>query len=386
MKILVITREIPPVGGGAGHVAIHLAEEVAAQGHQVHFVTMHFGELPLQERRGNITIHRIRCGRRRQDSSYLLEMLRFVLAARPYGRRIAREESCEIVHAHAIIPDGVIAMAPASEQRIPLVITAHGSDVPGYDPERFQLAHKLLRPAWCRVLDRAAVVITPSRHLAGLIRIFRPDQAVTIIPNGIRTDTFRERDKSNAFLIVSRLVRRKNYHLFLQALGEISESQVVHIVGEGPMLAELKSLAAALRQHDIRFHGWLKNGSEAWRRLYETSRFFVFPSQSENFPINLLEAQLARTVVLASDIPGNREVLGDDAVYFESLDVAGIARTLRSVLTPPSELWEDMTAHAKERVEMQFSWEHIAGQYLRIYESALNSSPVQNAAAGMPYD
>jgi len=397
VNVLVICREIPPVGGGAGHVAIHLAEEVAKAGHGADIVTMHFGNLPRREERGPIRIYRVPCGRRNQDSSYLLEMARFVAAARPVLDRLASERRPDVVHAHAIIPDGWMGTRPAARRGIPLVITAHGSDVPGYNPDKFGLAHRLMRPIWRRTLDRAAAVVTPSEHLASMIRTAygresgsaepRPsvestasdashggrasgEPLVRVIPNGIRLDTFGRAEKDNSFLIVSRLVRRKNYHVFLEALRSIEKPQTVHIAGAGPMLDELKRIAASLAPHRVVFHGWLANGSEAWRALYERCRYFVLPSESENFPINLLEAQLAGLIVLAGDVPGAREVAGNEAVYFEALDAAGIARTLRAALAMAPAGLEALAARARERVRANFSWASAAGRYLDLYRAA----------------
>jgi len=93
MNILVITRELPPVGGGAGYVALNLAERVAAKGNHVFVVTMHFGDLPLFEKRGLLTIYRVKCGRRNQDSSDFLDMVRFVLMASGLVRELVRRES-----------------------------------------------------------------------------------------------------------------------------------------------------------------------------------------------------------------------------------------------------------------------------------------------------
>jgi len=367
MNILVICREIPPVGGGAGHVAIHLAEEVGRAGHGVDIVTMHFGDLPRFEDRGSIRIHRVPCGRKNQDSSYLLEMARFNSAARPLAGRIVEESKCDVVHAHAIIPDGLVGAAASKHGGIPLVLTAHGSDVPGYNPDKFKVAHLLMRPLWHRTLNRTAAVVAPSNHLAAMIRASRPGQAVRVIPNGIRLDTFSETEKDGSFLVVSRLVRRKNYHLFLEALRSVAAPQTVHIVGEGPMLAELKQIASTLEPHRVIFHGWLENGSAAWRDLYQRSRYFVFPSESENFPINLLEAQLAGMVVLTSRIPGIREVVGEEAVFFDALDADSIGATLGAVLGGEIQGLDAMARRGRDRVRNTFSWAAVAEQYTDLY-------------------
>ena len=140
------------------------------------------------------------------------------------------------------------------------------------------------------------------------------------------------------------------------------------------MLTELKQLAATLSQHAVFFHGWLDNGSAKWRDLYQSSRFFVFPSRNENFPINLLEAQLAGMVTLASDIPGNRAVLGNNGVYFDSLDVSGIFNTLTSVLSRLPDEWSTRTTRARAHVIENYSWKTSSKQHIQLYESLLNNS------------
>src|SRR5690606_40028015 len=123
---------------GAGAVASELMKQYAAQGHLVHYLTMAFGDLPAYEERGQrIVIHRLECGRKNQDSSYLLEMLRFALRSRGFLRDRAQREHFDLVHAHAIIPDGMIGSWLLDT---PLFLTAHGSDVPGYNPERLGLS------------------------------------------------------------------------------------------------------------------------------------------------------------------------------------------------------------------------------------------------------
>lgn len=372
MNILVICREIPPVGGGAGHVAFHLAQELSRLGDHIHIITMHYGRLPAYEERGNITLQRVWCNRKRQDSSYLLEMLLFCFMASHEGLKIAKHHAFDLIHSHSIVPDGLIGYTLSRRLNIPLVVTAHGSDVPGHNPDKFGTAHAIVRPLWHRVMDHAATVVAPSRHFAEKIRKFRPKQEIVLIPNGIVLDTFRPKAKGHSFLIVSRLVRFKNFHIFLKALTYIDSPQTIHIVGIGPMLDELKMLARQISNHTIIFHGWLENGSEQWRSLYEQSRYFVLPSESENFPINLLEAQLAGLIILASALPSIREVTGDEAIFFKSLDAEGIAETINEVLYGQIPGIETLGERARQRVREHFSWKASAVRYRKIYETVVS--------------
>lgn len=363
-----ICREIPPVGGGAGHVALSLANHLCDKGLSIDIVTMHYGDLPEVESRGDMTIVRVPCQRRNQDSSGLPSMALFLLQGKRRIRTLLQKNRYDLIHAHAIIPDGLLARFACNRSGTPYVLTAHGSDVPGYNPDQYGFTHQLAAKSWRRALEQAAAVVTPSNHLANLIRKQRLEFPVTVIPNGIDVNILNPKEKNQHFLIVSRLVRRKNYHLFLEALAGIKELQKVHIVGQGPMRDELEAIAKKIPQHDIRFHGWLVNGTRPWQELYETSRFFVFPSSSENFPINLLEAQLAGLVVLASDIEGNREVLGEHAVYFSELTSAGIRRTLRDVLRWSDSEYETLGNKARQRVVDNFSWTAIVDSYNRVFE------------------
>jgi glycosyltransferase involved in cell wall biosynthesis len=376
MRILVISREIPPVGGGAGHVAIHLAECMSKRGHNIDIVTMAYGDLPVLERRDNITIHRVDCSRQNQDSSYTPEMLRFLFRATPLVRKLVQSKKIDLLHAHAIIPDGTIAVLGNKKQTIPTVYTAHGSDVPGYNPDKFKLGHILASPGWHWTLNKATRLVTPSNYLAELVRSKRGQQSIEVIPNGIDATLFQaDSPKDNSFLIVSRLVKRKNFQLFLQALQYIEQPQKVHIVGDGPMRSELESLASRLENHSIVFHGWLENRGSEWKKLYESCRYFIFPSQNENFPINLLESMLAGQIVVASDIPGCREVLGNAGVLLPDLSVQAMVKTLQELLSGFGESHHLLSSQARQRVLSKFAWSAIADRYESLFYDCIQDVP-----------
>ncbi len=368
MNLLFITREIPPLGGGSGQVAWNLAEEMARLGQSINIITMHFGDLARREQRGNVTIHRVPCGRQRQQGSEFPEMLRFLIKATPLARKIVRESNCQLINAFALIPDGCMAVFAARATKALTVLVASGTDVPGHDPERLRLAHKFARPLWHWTLNRAGTVVAPSHYQAALIGKLRPHQEIHVIPNGIKLDRFSPKEKDGSFLICSRLIKLKNFDLFLLALKHVAEPQTVHVVGEGPMLEDLRRIAANMPHHKIVFHGWLDNGSPQWHALYETCRYFVLPSSNESFGISLLEAQLAGMVVLASRIPVFEEILRDNAIYFDTLDVKSMADTLNRVVAGDFGETNKLVERGRKRVQETYSWQAIARRYLSLYD------------------
>ena len=59
MKILIITHEYPPIGGGGANACLNLAGEYAKKGHHVTIVTVWFDGLAEEEYRENIRIIRL---------------------------------------------------------------------------------------------------------------------------------------------------------------------------------------------------------------------------------------------------------------------------------------------------------------------------------------
>lgn len=50
------------------------------------------------------------------------------------------------------------------------LVTVHGSDVPGYNPDRFGLAHRLIRPVWKRIVRSSRSIVTPTTYLGNLLK------------------------------------------------------------------------------------------------------------------------------------------------------------------------------------------------------------------------
>ena len=377
MRVLMLCYEFPPLGGGGGRVVQGLATELVRRGHSVDLVTTGFRGLPAAEIINGIHMSWVPAVRRRLHVCTMSEALSYLIAALPVALRLARRGCYDLDHTHFIFPDGCLAWLVHRLTGLPYVITAHGSDVPGYNPDRLQLAHKVLAPLWRLVVRGARDVICPSHTLQRLVLREEPAARTVVIPNGIRLDSYAPTGTGRrGILIVTRMFERKGVQYALRAIQQLSGEHEVRIAGDGPYLPALKHVAQQLGVR-VEFIGWLDNGSARLRELYETSSIFVFPSEGENFPVVLLEAMAAGLAIITTEETGCAEVVGDAALLVPSRDAAAIRSALERLLSDEP-LRRRLGDAARKRLEERFSWASVADQHLTLYRQ--HARPAQAAA------
>ena len=384
MRILMSSYEFPPIGGGGSAVVAGLSRELAASGHEVDLVTMSFQGCPAEEIVDGVHVHRVPCLRRAKHNCTAPEAMTYVAGALPVIRGLLARKRYDVMHAHFILPDGLLAWRVWRTTGLPYVITAHGTDVPGYNQHRLQLAHQLVRPIWRKVVNGASRIISPSEILEQLVLAQRPDASKTlVIPNGLEVGEYAPRANGSRVLVVTRMLERKGVQWVLDSLAESPVEAEVHIVGDGPFLPDLRRKAEALHS-PARFWGWLDNRSPELRELYESAGIFVFPSEAENFPIVLLEAMAAGLAIITTEGTGCAEVVGDAGLLVPVRDSRAIGRALRRLLDNP-ELRRSLGAAARRRIEDNFTWSAVAHRYVEEYSrhSVNGTAPSLNVTHGV---
>jgi glycosyltransferase involved in cell wall biosynthesis len=239
----------------------------------------------------------------------------------------------DIVHAHTPFTMGLLAKHAAVRQRVPLVYTHH-THYPEY--AKAYLREPLVFPYLAQALstwfsNTSNAVLAPSPKIRRLLRTYGVTKPIHVLPTGIklrqfrRTRTSREKaralrrrlgiaDTANVLLFVGRMGREKNVQFLIHAFRELRlrRADVVFIlVGDGPILSELKSLAKELGLGDIVFAGAIPHTEiAAW---YQMSDVFLFASLTDTQGIVILEALASRLGVIAlrdaafTDIVMNRK-------------------------------------------------------------------------------
>ena len=370
MKILTLNHEFPPVGGGAAPVALELCRNLVQQGHHVDVVTMHYKDLPRYEMVDGIHVYRTPALRKQPNICHTHEMITYAPGAIGRVLKLVRQQRHDIIHCHFLIPGGPLALMVSKLTGVPYVVTAHGSDIPGYNPDRFQFQHKLTKPILKSVCKHAQAVTSPSFYLKRLMQANIGPYPIDHIPNGIDVEGLGwdlTRPKENIILATGRLLKRKGFQTLIKAVHDCDLPFEVHIAGDGPYREELERLAQG-SQTKVVFHGWLDPDSQALKDLYERASIFSLVSSNENASISLLEGMAARCVVITSNVSGCPETVGDAGFLIEFEDVEALTQILQDLASNPTKL-DEYGQRAAQRVADKFLWPDISKMYVDAYHN-----------------
>ncbi|HEY9660159.1 MAG TPA: glycosyltransferase family 4 protein, partial [Allocoleopsis sp.] len=126
MKILVLAWEFPPriVGGIARHVS-ELYPELVKLGHEVHLLTVEFGQAPAYEIVDGIRVHRVPVAPSENFWHWVVNMNESM--GQHGGKLLLEDGPFDIIHAHDwLVGDAAIALKHAF--KVPLVVTIHATE------------------------------------------------------------------------------------------------------------------------------------------------------------------------------------------------------------------------------------------------------------------
>ncbi len=245
-----------------------------------------------------------------------------------------------------------------------------------YDNLRLRTLERLVRLG----MPRVRRIVFPSRAAARLIgeKIRLPGERLAVVPHGISADSFGDASASESapppyLFLPAPLERHKNMEILFESIRHLRDSDLqVWIAGhdttDPPHARHLRARVESLGVGDrVRFLGPVP-----YREIlsyYRGARALVFPSLLETFGHPLLEAMVARTPIVASDIPAFREVAGETAVYFDPRDPKALASAVDSVFSDP-QATRRRVDEAAERARY-FSWERSVDGLCRVFEEVL---------------
>ena len=230
----------------------------------------------------------------------------------------------------------------AADYGVPLVITAHGTDLIGYrESARFRASAQ-------KAYDAAYRIVVISSGNADIVNeIFPNSEKCLLIRNGFdpsiifpedisvreELDSFGiERDYSTIVSFAGKFAHFKGIDILLRAAKIYDREGVVTIVaGDGELFGEMTKLKEELGLDNVYFVHNLTH--DKLRKLFSSASVSLLPSRNEPFGLVAIEALACGTPVIASNQGGPLDIITPEVgLFFESEDHEDLAAKVRSVL------------------------------------------------------
>ena len=296
-----------------------------------------------------------------------------------YLVQLLRKDNFVLIHAHWLIPQGLLALLAKSilRSKIKVLCTSHGGDL-------YALKGKILGKIKSFVIKQSDGLTVVSRAMRDFALSYDENAAVQIIPMGVDlTQQFvpgEAAKQQKSLLFVGRLVEKKGILYLIKALPEVvaryPDVQLT-IAGSGPEENNLVALVQSLQLADnVTFAGPVQNRDLP--SFYQQAQIFVFPSiiakdgDREGFGLVLVEALGCECAVIATDLSAMQDIVENDKTgcIVQQKNSVDLARKINYLLDNP-ETCSTLGKAGREYVLAEYDWEKIAGRYSVVIKEML---------------
>jgi len=248
-----------------------------------------------------------------------------------------------------------------------------------------RLGYKVI---FSRAVKTSSKIIVPSRWVKRkLIEIYGVNKdKIAVIYQGFNQEIFgrksvdvkKQFQLKDYFIYVGNAYPHKNLPRAIEAVvrlnkerGERGKIQLALATSRGVFQERLKTEIKKLKgENDVRLLGFVDD--RELNSLYQQSIGLIYPSLSEGFGLQGLEAMAAGTVCIMSDIPVFREIYDDRAIFFNPREVADIKKKMAMVLGLSQKQRAVLIEKGREHLK-GFSWQTMAKQTLEVYNQEKKS-------------
>lgn len=356
MKILHIINTLNI--GGAEKLLVDLALKFNEQGQSVDILLLNGKDSFLLRRLEEANIKVMTLGKKTNIYNPLL-IFRLI----PYLKKY------DIIHAHLFPVQYWVAFASLFISKKTILLTTEHST---YNRRR---AIKPLRLVDKFVYKRYATIIAISEQTQEALQAYLPHlDKLTIIENGIDTAAYRvvteEKSVVKEHFILIQIAGfkiQKDQQTVVRALQYLPEDIHLWLVGTGELQAEVLQVVEDLNLTTrVKFLG-VRDDIPA---LLHQSDIVVMSSHWEGFGLAALEGMAAGKPVIASDVPGLREVVKDAGFLFELHDEKALAEAITTLYHDKAIYQQTATACSQRALAYDIS--KMAERYLSLYQNLLD--------------
>jgi L-malate glycosyltransferase len=371
-----------PTYGGSGVVATELGMELAARGHEIHFIS-YAPPIRLTETSERIQFHEV------EISSYpLFDQSPYTLSLAVKMLQVAESESLDLLHVHYAIPHSVsalLARSMAAPRRLPFITTLHGTDITLVGNDRSFL------PITKYSIEQSDGVTAISHYLKRrTIEEFDIKKPIEVIPNFVNCDLYCRTenialkaewapDGEPILMHLSNFRPVKRILDVIEIFARVREKMPAKLVmiGDGPDRGEAEHAVRKKKlKRDVHFLG----KQDRVYQLLGQADLFLLPSDMESFGLAALEAMACEVPVIATNVGGIPEVVehGVDGFMFEPREVETAAKYAIEILSR-SDRGRAMGQVARVNARKKYCANDVIPKYEAYYRQVLGDLAATHA-------
>lgn len=296
--------------------------------------------------------------------------------------RLSRSLQADIIHAHWIFPQGFIAVLSRLFYKVPVITSAHGSDVFALNGVFLRaIKHSTIKHSAAWTANTTSTAKEMAQRHSGL-------SSPVIIPMGIDIEHFKKNTRSlpllyqkaegkRILLFVGRLINIKGVHILIKAFSllpdTIKTNTMLWIIGDGDEKPSLQQQVKALGvSNSVAFTGAISYQNIS--HYYSAADIFIGPSiqgssgETEGQGVVLLEAFASSLPVIASKIGGIADIVEHKktGLLVEPGHAQQLADAIVTLLSDTT-LQKELIDSALNLVKHQYTWPHVTQKFLQIY-------------------
>jgi glycosyltransferase involved in cell wall biosynthesis len=375
MRILVLTHEYPPIGGGGGRVAQDMCQQLVLRGHEVQLLTACWGNLERQEKQAGVNLFRLDSGRKMLYQASFGDLLGYVWTSLWAGLGMIRRWKPDLIHVHFAVPAGATAWALHRLTGVPYVVTTHLGDVPGGVPSKTKRWFRWVFPFTPSIWREAAAVVAVSEFTRKLAQASYPGVEIRVITNGL---DLKELDPGEItpgdppeLLFIGRFVTQKNPLQLVHTLSTLKDLPwKCCMLGDGELYKEVTQLADRYGILErIHLPGWVSQPEVM--KWYQQSDILCMPSLEEGLSVAGIQALAMGLALVVNRAGGNAEIIspGENGFLLDVGDEEGFTAALRNLLENPQQLLA--FRQASRRLAMRFDLQKIMDAYEQVFSQAV---------------
>lgn len=278
----------------------------------------------------------------------------------------------DIIHIHGSAP-AFVAPLLRLRRRSPMVVTIHSLD---WEGAKWGAAATTVMKTAARVPVRLAdeMTVVSKRLQRYYAQVF--GRETTCIAGGAQVAEIRPPDEigrrwrlepQRYILFVGRLTPEKGLQYLIEAHRRLDTDMPLVLVGGANYDDPYVEALLAEADDTILFTGY--QSGDVLAELFSNAYLYVQPSTLEGLSMAVIEALSYGRCVLASDIPGNTEALGECGRTFRSADADDLHQQLSDLLAAP-ETVAGQFDRAREWVSREYNWEKTADGFEAVFARA----------------